>query len=68
MNVVHMCTGCSKARNWTAAGGWECTVYPDPRKLMWYRHSKPCPFNPPRVYDKKKKVFVNPIKASKRGR
>ena len=63
---VHMCTGCPKARNWTAAGGWTCTVYLTPFTLMWYRHGKPCPMNPPMIEVKKGK-FVNPIKQSKRG-
>jgi hypothetical protein len=64
INPVHMCTGCHKAGDWTAAGGWVCSVYKDPKVLMYFRHGTPCPFNRPVEVVKKK--FVNPIKASKR--
>ena len=53
------CKGCNKLVS------DDCSVYANPAKLMWHRQDKHCPFNPPVVETKKKKV-LNPIKASKR--
>jgi len=58
-----MCKDCERYY----ADIFRCSVYDDPHKLMWARHGKPCPFNPPKEEEKKKK-FVNPIKQSKRKR
>ena len=53
------CKGCSKLVS------DDCSVYASPASLLWHRQDKHCPFNPPVVETKKKKV-LNPIKASKR--
>lgn len=58
MALVHMCWGCSKAGDWSAAAGFTCTVYADPMKPIWARHNLPCPFNPVIVEEKKVKVRV----------
>lgn len=63
---VFFCHGCTKDPEWIATG-FVCPVYADKTKTIAYRHGKACPFNPVKVDDDKKKKFVNPLKASKRG-
>lgn len=65
-SISLFCWGCDKASEWNATG-YTCTVYRDPHKLVWYRQGNHCAFNRPKV-EKAKKGFVNPLKASKRGR
>ena len=60
-----MCKNCPKSPGWVATG-WICLIYAEPHKTYYARNNTICPFNPPVVEDKKK-GFVNPIKASKRG-
>ena len=60
-----MCKNCPKSPGWVATG-WVCPVYREPADTIQARHGKRCPFNP-EVVESKKKGFVNPIKASKRG-
>ena len=64
-SMIHMCTGCTKATDWSAAGGWTCSVYADPMKLIWARHGVPCPFNPVIVEGPKKRVRVGQQKQKK---
>lgn len=61
-----MCAGCPKAAGWDAGSGIKCSVYKKPHVLHYARNRSYCPFNPP-VVEAKKKGFVNPLKASKRG-
>lgn len=53
------CKGCNKIND------TGCSTYKDPMVLSWHRHNKYCPMNPPAIA--KKKVKINPLKASKRG-
>jgi hypothetical protein len=53
------CKGCNKIND----DG--CSAYKDVLALMWHRHDKPCPMNPPEA-ESKKKAKINPLKASKR--
>lgn len=62
---MEMCAGCKKIAGWTSTG-FRCSVYAEPHVLTYARHQTYCPFNPPKV-EEKKKGFVNPLKASKRG-
>ena len=55
------CKGCNKI------GDVGCMAYRDINKLLWHRQGHHCPHNPPAA-ESKKQQFINPIKASKRGK
>jgi hypothetical protein len=64
-NPVFLCDGCNKKHDWTAAGGWKCSIWLYPTELFAIRVHGKCPMN---YKEKVKKVFQRIGQQKQKGR